>query len=421
MVIDPAVVELAAALTVGLIIGLERGWRARDQVDGARVAGFRTFALIGLLGGVLASLRETLGVMPMAAGLIGVAVVAGLSYREGVRTSGSLSATSAFTVLLTYSLGALAATGTPTLALGAAVVAAVLLDQKPRLHRLLQLIDQREMGAALQMLVLSVVVLPLLPDSGYGPYESLNPYRLWWAVVLVAGLSFAGHVAMRVSGPQRGLLLSGLLGGLVSSTATTMALSRRVRSEPDLIDAAVAGVLAACGVMFLRMAVIVAALQPALGKSLGPVLVASGLALFVIGALAWRRRRPEVAAEPAESAAPFDLSAALFFGALLGLLAVLVRAAQDLLGSAGLYGLAALSGLVDVDAIVISVTHMQATGSLLAAPAAITIGLAASANMLSKAGIAWWVGGLRMGRSVLIGNLVAAAVGVALGALVFWR
>ncbi|MDE2299537.1 MAG: MgtC/SapB family protein, partial [Burkholderiales bacterium] len=217
--IDPVVARLAAALAVGLLIGLERGWRDREQAEGSRVAGLRTFALIGLLGGVLGTLNTGFGVAPLAAGLLGLAWLGAVSYREAIRLGGSFSATSAVAALLAYGLGALAAAGEPALAVGVAVMVALLLDLKPTLHRWLRLIEHRELSAALQMLVLSVVVLPLLPDRGFGPYDALNPYRLWWAVVLVVGLSLAGHVAMRITGAQRGTFWTGVLAGLASSTA----------------------------------------------------------------------------------------------------------------------------------------------------------------------------------------------------------
>ncbi|MGZ5239607.1 MAG: MgtC/SapB family protein [Caldimonas sp.] len=414
--IHPAVAGFAAALAVGLVVGLERGWREREQAEGSRVAGLRTFALIGLFGGVAGALADRFGAWAFVAGLLALGLLGAVSYRESVRSSGSLSATSSIAALLTYALGALATTEAPAFALGLAVVAAVLLDMKPTLHRWLQLIEHRELSAALQMLVLSAVVLPLLPDRGYGPYEVLNPYRLWWAVVLVAGLSMAGHVAMRITGAQRGSLWTGVLGGLASSTAATLALSRRVRAEPRLLDAGAAGILAACGVMFLRMTVIVAVLQPALARSLAVPLVAAGVALLVIAAWQWRQRERAVAESAMQDAAPFDLSMALGFAAFLGLMAVLVRAAGDWLGAPGLYGLAALSGLADVDAILISTVRMNAAGALPLIATAWVAGIAAATNMVTKAVMAWLAGSVPLGRRVALGYLVALAVGALAGA-----
>jgi uncharacterized membrane protein (DUF4010 family) len=412
------VLDLAAALTLGGVIGLERGWRARDSAEGSRVAGLRTFALLGLLGGVLGLLAGALGALPAAAGVAGLSVLAAAAYRENVRVHGSLSVTSAVTMVLTCALGVLAGSGQPVLAIGTAVIAAVLLDLKPTLHRWLQLVEQRELSAALQMLVLSVVILPLLPDRGYGPYEALNPYQLWWAVVLIAGLSLCGHLAIRVTGPQRGIFWTGLLGGLASSTAATLALARRVRDEPALRDAATAGALAASAMMFLRMTALVCVLQPALLAAMGAPMVVAALVLLAGALWQWRRQaRLGRAAPAADGGSPFDLSTALGFGLLLGVLAVLTQAARAWLGDAGLYALSLVSGLVDVDAILLTVVQMNLQHSLRAEQAALAAALAVLANMGMKASLAWTVGGAALGRRVVAGYGVAAVAAIGAGIL----
>ncbi|MEW6705666.1 MAG: DUF4010 domain-containing protein [Pseudomonadota bacterium] len=403
---------LLAALAVGLIIGLERGWREREAAEGGRVAGLRTFGLVGLLGGVLGSLFEQAGPWPIAAGLLGLALLNAQAYREGVHASGNLSATSAIAQFVTFSLGVLAALGQPVPAVAVAVLVAVLLSLRTTLHQGLRLIERGELSAALQMLVLSVVVLPLLPDAGYGPYGALNPYRLWWAVVLVAGLSLSGHVAMRVAGEQRGTLWTGLLGGLASSTAATLALARRCREQPALAQAAAAGALSACAVMFLRIAVVALTFAPSLGRLLLPMLLATGLALFGAGLLCWRRRSPDDGvALPGVDIAPFDLTAALGFGAYLGVTAVLLEAGREWLGASALYGLSLLAGLADVDAITISLARLHAAGSTAETVAATAIGLAVLSNMLAKAVMAWVSGGAVFGRLVAGGYAVSLAAG----------
>ncbi|MDP3797873.1 MAG: MgtC/SapB family protein [Polaromonas sp.] len=408
---------LAAALAAGAVVGLERGWQERERVEGGRVAGLRTFSLFGLLGGVLGVLSETLGPWPVAMGLAGLAILGAVSYHENVRIHGSLGATTAVAALLTYALGALAGTGHPAIAVGTAVVIAVLLDLKPTLHRWLRLVEHSELSAALQLLVLSAVILPLLPDAGYGPYAALNPYRLWWAVVLIAGMSLCGHIAMRFTGPQRGIFWTGLLGGLASSTAATLMLARRARSEPALTDAAAAGTLAACGMMFLRITVIVFTLQPALGRPLGVPMVAAGATL--LGLAAWQRKRDTSGAVASEGdpIAPFGLSTALGFGAFLGLMAVLTQASKAWLGDPGLYALATLSGLADVDAIIISVMKMQAADGLAVTTTMVAVGLATAANMVAKACIAAVIGGMPLGRPVAAGYGLSIAAGSAAAAL----
>lgn len=416
--IPAAWIGLIAALAAGLIVGLERGWRERAAAEGSRVAGLRTFTLVGLLGGVLGGLQPLAGVWPLTAGLLGIALLNVQAYREAVRQSGKLSATSAVAVLLTYGLGVMAALGMPIMAVALAVVVAVTLSLRSTLHGWLRQMEAHELSAALQMLVLSVVVLPLLPDANHGPYGALNPYRLWWAVVLVAGLSLAGHVAVRLAGPQRGLLWTGLLGGLASSTAATLALARRVRDEPALHDAAGAGALAACAVMFVRLPVVVLSFAPALGQRLLPALLLCGGVLLVAALVVWRRRPPpQPEASPAgapPAIAPFDLGTALGFGVYLGLTAVLLAACRDWLGESALLGLAALAGLADVDAISISLARLQASGGVPMDLAASAIGLAVLANMVAKAVMAWTAGGAAFGRRIALHYSLALLAGAAL-------
>jgi uncharacterized membrane protein (DUF4010 family) len=416
---------LAVALGIGLLIGLERGWEQRDKEDGSRMAGLRTFGLIGLLGGIGALLLPAFGAVPLGVGLFSLAVIGTVSYRERVRINGNLSATTTVALLLTYLLGALATTGAPELAAGVGVITAVLLNLKPTLHRWMALIEHRELSAALQMLVLTVVVMPLLPDRGFGPYNALNPHQLWWAVVLVSGLSLAGHVAMRISGPQRGLLWSGLLGGLASSTAATLALAHRSRQHPNLLEAAAAGALAACSVMFVRMGVLAFTLHPQLGQAAAAPLLSSAAVLVVLALLQWRSRTAESAtttAAPTEhpDTSPFDLSVAVGFGLFLGLMAVLTRAAHDHLGSGALYGLAVVSGLADVDALVISVSRL-ADSSEHRLPLSIALNsmlLAAASNSLVKSALAAFNGSAALGRRVLVGNAIAWSVGAVVALLV---
>jgi uncharacterized membrane protein (DUF4010 family) len=405
---------IGAALAIGLLIGVERGWRERDAPEGGRIAGLRTFALTGLLGGVLAVVPGEGGAWLLAAGFFALAILLAVSYLEGQRSTGNLSITSAAAMLLTYALGILAARGAPTLALAAAVVAAVLLNLKPTLHGWLRQIEHTELSAALQLLVLSVVILPVLPDEGYGPYHALNPYRLWWAVVLIAGLSLSGHLAMRITGAQRGLLWTGLLGGLASSTAATLALARHAGRQPGLAGAAAAGILGACGVMFLRMIVLLASIQPLLLRQLALALGAAAAVLIVAAAVQWRRALPlQADAEAVERMAPFDLSTALGFGMFLAAMAVLVPAAQQWIGDPGTYALAALSGMADVDASLISLARLEGAGGLSTPVAVAAIGVTTASNMTVKAVMAWVSGGRATGTPVLWGFALAMLAGAA--------
>jgi uncharacterized membrane protein (DUF4010 family) len=411
--VDPlqAAGRLGAALAVGLLVGLERGWRDRERPEGGRVAGLRTFALIGLLGGLL-NLDPSSSV-PLAVGLGGVALLFAVSFGRAFSATGTLSITTAVAALVTFGLGALAAAGQVLLAVGTAAVVALLLDLKDELHQGMRRIQPAELNAVLQLTVLTAAILPLLPDEGFGPYQALNPFRLWLAVILIAALSLGGHIAARWRGPQTGLLWSGLLGGLASSTAATLALARTARAQPGLEAAAAAGMVAASAMMFVRMAVVAALLQPAVAAAIGGLLLWMAAVSLGVTLWMWRRRPAGAPVEIAAAGRIFDLSTALGFGLVLAVVAVLSRGARESLGDAGFYGVSFLSGLADVDAPMLTSLHMRAQGTIPVATAVTAIVLAVGANMIVKAGMAWGIGGAAVGRRVLVGYLAALAAGAA--------
>ncbi len=407
---------LAASLAVGVLVGLQRGWQQRDRPEGGRVAGLRTFGLLGLLGGLLGSGWDA-SPWPLVAGLLGVAALFAVAWQHAAARSGTLSITTAVAALVTLVLGAVAARGHPLHAIGAAVVVALLLDLKAPLHRGLRRIQGEELSAALQLGVLTAVVLPLLPDEGYGPYAALNPFRLWLAVIFVAALSLLGHAIGRWRGAHQGLLGMGLVGGLASSTAATLALARAARATPHLVRAAAAGAVAASAVMFVRIAVVVALLQPALAVRLGGPLLVLAASGFLACAWQWRHRGSGQPAAVDGAGRLFDLGTALTFAFALGAVAVLARAAHEHLGTAGVYGVAFGSGLLDVDPIVISTAQMHGRGELQAGPAMTAIVLAVLANMAVKAAMAAVVGGRAFGARVAAGFGVIAAAGGVLAAV----
>lgn len=415
----PAAWSLGLALAIGLFIGLERGWREREVREGGRVAGLRTFALIGLAGGVLELLSPGSAVL-LSAGLLCVALLFVVSFERAARASGGVSITTAVAALVTFALGALAVHGEPLLAMGAGVVVTLLLRMKDVLHGWLRRIEPGELGAVLQVAVLSAVILPWLPDQAMGPFGAINPFKAWLAVVLVSALSLAGHVAVRLRGQRQGLMWTGLLGGLTSSTAATLALSRVARERPALAPLAASAIVAACGVMFLRMAVIVAVLQPALAWRLAVLLVAPGLGCFLAAAWLWRHDAdgPTRTGEGRRDVPLFGLSTALGFGAVLVVVAVASRGAQEALGTAGVYAVAFLSGLADVDAILFSSMQMHAHGHLALSSTAIALGLAVLANMVVKAAMAWTLAGRGAGRRVALGYGFSLGLGGLAAALI---
>jgi uncharacterized membrane protein (DUF4010 family) len=292
---------LLFALAAGLLVGVERGWRQREVPEGHRPAGLRTFGLIGLLGGLgaVGAQRWGPGVLIALCAAVAVALVAG--YLATVWMHRAMGLTTLMAGLATFLIGALAAGGAPAAAAAAAVVMVLLLQLKAPLHSGIARLSSDELAAAFQLLLISVVILPVLPDQGFGPYGAINPYRFWWAVVVIAGLSFAGYVAMRVTGPRRGLMITALLGGIVSSTATTAALARVAATTPALARPAAAGAILACAAMFARMIGVIAVTAPSLLAGLWPVLAAMALTGGVLG-LVWQRTSQAHAPQSARAA-----------------------------------------------------------------------------------------------------------------------
>jgi uncharacterized membrane protein (DUF4010 family) len=410
--------ELAIALAIGLIVGLERGWHGREQPEGGRVAGLRTFGLVGFAGGLFALLARESNIAFLIAGfaLVGAALLLGQWRR--MREDSDVGATTMVAAFITFALGALAVYGQPAIAAAGAVVTALLLGLKPRLHALIAGLEEQELMAALRLLLISVVVLPLLPDRGFGPYEALNPYEIWWFVVLLSGLSFLGYIAVKALGTGRGLMLTAAAGGLFASTAVAISFARLAHEKRATLDASgrrviVAGMLLAAAIMPLRLLVLVAVVR---GDLIGPLLVPM-LAMGLTGmATAWYlargMERPNTPALVVDN--PVHVAAALRFAALLAFIMVLVPAVRDWLGGAGLYLLALISGVADVDAITLSTARLVG-GEITAAIAVATILIAVAANTVAKVG---WVALIAGGR-IAVGFGLASTAMLALAALAF--
>jgi len=237
---------IALALTIGLLVGLERGWTLRQQGDGARFAGIRTFALFGLAGGVAGALHaQAKGPATILVGAAAALVLFG--YHRATRQSTAMSGTSSMVGLLTIASGFFAANGQPVLGSTIAVIMVLLLSQRKRLHGWVSHLHEGDVVAVARMALISLVILPLLPDRNMGPYDAWNPQALWLVVVLVSGLSFAGYCATRLLGPERGLLATAAAGSVVSSTAVTAAFALRMRQEEAERPLLVAGIALASG------------------------------------------------------------------------------------------------------------------------------------------------------------------------------
>lgn len=408
------IIQLAVALLLGALTGLQRGWAAREQKSGERVAGMRTYALVGLLGGIatLLSLKVTAWVLPST--LLAVCIAAVIAYRARMLQMGNYSITGIIGLLLTFSFGALAVAVDITIAATAAVITTIILDNKNEIHSALNRLQEHELDAALKLLLISVVMLPLLPNEDMGLGGMLNPYKIWWMVVLIASISFAGYFAMRVGGTEKGILFTSLFAGLASSTALTLHFSRLARQTPQISALLSSGILLACGTMYLRILLYCAMITPTLlGYLVAPLLVMT-LVLYFPALLIWRTYRNGTRVEqPTLNNNPLDLKSALLLGALLTVILLLASVLQQWLGNAGIYVLAAVSGITDVDAITLSLARMSQSG-LESKTVLIGIIIASSVNNLMKAGMAVSIGGRAMLLRVALPIVLSLLAGLAM-------
>lgn len=415
----PLLRDLAVALALGLLVGLERGWRSRLRADGSRVAGLRTFGLLGLLGGVCGwiatSIDPILGIV-IAAGAV-AAIAAG--YVQEARSAGRLSATSATAALLTLGLGMVAVSGYPSEAMAVAAVMTLLLASRAQLHGWVAALGERDILATARFAILAGAILPFVPNARYGPFDAWNPFELWLVVVLVTGFGFAAYAANRRFGAKRGTLATAVVAGAYSSTAVTVALSHRLRGAGEARDVLAAGIALASAVMFVRVLILTAILArdalPTFALAIGPAaLVATAWGL-------WRTRgavgEGEGGSQPVPDGNPVELIPALGFAALVAVMALAVRWAEVRFGDAGTATLLILSGSFDVDAAIVTLGGLapgtldpHTGGLVLAAPVLI--------NTLFKAGIVVVNGGGRAGGSAALPLLGAgAAIAIMLGVL----
>ena len=400
--------SLLASLAIGLIIGLERGWKERGDQAGSRVAGFRTFGLIGLVGGLAAALDTGSGLV-IAAGAIGLALLLRQGFEAHIDETRNVSATTMIAALITFSLGAIAVKLSPLLAGGGAVVTAFILWLREPMHRLLDRIDAHEMSAFLRLLLISIVILPAMPDVGLGPYHVINPRHIWWMVVLISGLGFVGYVGVKALGERAGVGLLALAGGLASSTAATLSLSQlsKAGGRPS---AYAGGVAIAWSVMVMRTALIVMAIRPALLPMLWLPLGAMFAASLLVAAVLLGRQPSKTEARLALPN-PLDLKSALLFAAVLTGALVLSRVAQAVWGDSGVFGVATIAGAVDADAVTLSMGRLSA-GDLSDQVAARAIVIAVVVNTVFKVALALGAGVRRFGNLVLLTGALTISAGL---------
>ncbi|ENJ1690506.1 MgtC/SapB family protein [Vibrio parahaemolyticus] len=407
--------NLLIALLLGAIIGTQRGWVMRNSVEGSRVAGIRTFSLVGLLGGLVAILADLYSPLLLGFALIALVILACIAFVMQQKKSRDISITGVVSLLVTFVLGSLAVSGEAVLAASAAVITAVVLDNKRELHQALQKLQEYELDAALRLLIISIVLLPLLPNQSYGPWNALNPYEIWWMVVLIASISFVGYFAIKIGGAKRGILFTSIFAGLSSSTALTLQFSHLSREQANISPLLASGILLSCGTMFPRLLIILFVINPQLVSLLWPIVMAMMAALYLPAWWIWRRSEVEQIEQSNKQSNPLALQSALFFGMMLAVIMLLSHALAEWFGNTGVLILSALSGITDVDAISLALGR-QSIQILSVTTAALGILIAASVNTIVKMSMVVAIGDKKLWLRV-----APVMVGcVAVGALMFF-
>jgi len=394
--------DLALTFTVSAAIGLLVGTE-RERKPTAK-AGLRTFALIAVLGTACALVAQSLDspwLVPVGFALVGL-TLAGAQRADPATVAEDSGTTTVVAALLVYVLGVLNFQGERTLAVALGVGITALLYFKTELEGAATRLTPTDIRSMLQFGAVSAIVLPLLPDRSYGPYGVLNPFHIWLMVVLISGVSLAGYVAWRLTLERKGLLLTGLLGGVISSTATTFAYARHARDATHTPSATMTVILLANLAMLMRVLLLVLVIAPTVLPLLALTMVPA--LLLTAPALWWHFSR--TAGEKTENSDrlpnPTQIGTALLFAAFYAVILLAAAWLSDVLGTGGLFALSFISGLTDVDAITLSSSRLANQGNIGTEDAVTAISLAVSANILFKAAVAVVVGGRTLGRAALI-------------------
>jgi uncharacterized membrane protein (DUF4010 family) len=404
-------IRLAVALAIGLLIGLERGWKQREEAEGERTAGLRTYTLTAVLGALSAILTSYTSAVFLGLSFLGFALAfSAFSWLEA-KSQHNFSVTSVIAGFLTFSLGAYAILGDLQVAIAASVIVTLVLALKQPLHSWLRRLTWLEIRSVLVLLAMTFLALPLLPNRTIDPWNAVNPAEIWLLAIIIAAISFAGYVAVRIMGSQAGVALAALAGGLASSTATTVTLARMAREHPAASPLLAGGILLSGSVMVARVLVVAGAVNNALllplawplGAAGATLVGAAGLLFFIYGK--GSKEHPQLSIRN-----PFDLAMALQLAGLIAIISLLTKVISTSMGDAGLTVLAALSGVADVDAITLSLARLSRDGIAITT-AVLSIGIAVAVNTVVKAAMTFSLGTSRTGWIVSGASAAATAAG----------
>ncbi|MFA6836459.1 MAG: DUF4010 domain-containing protein [Fibrobacteraceae bacterium] len=409
--------RLACALVLGFIIGLQREHAFQSSEN--HPAGIRTFAITGLAGGIAAFLSELMNSpLPFVAILLVLGILLALSHYAAFRMQPNEQPglTTSVAMIAVYLLGALCWYGKIIESTAMSIAILWLLTIKDQLHDFAKKISKEDLLATLKFALISAVILPILPEKGYGPpgLEVLSPYKIWLFVVFISGISFIGYVLIKWIGPGKGIGITGLFGGLASSTALTLSLSQRSKDNPGYSRSLTMGVVIAWSVMYWRLYLICIVLQPSLAGGLAlPLLIPPLPGL----AYAWYLRCKDQkfhSVQASNYTNPFELLPALKFGAVFAVVLFVASAAQKYFGSSALFLSSFITGFADMDAITLSLLEMMKQGTVIAAPACLAIAIASVANTLCKGALVCIFGDNGMRKAILPAILIFSATSLAI-------
>lgn len=417
--------RLIVAALIGLLIGIERGWRERKAESGTRTAGIRTFTLIGVLGGITGLIARTLEDKIAGAIVLGVmflvfaVLFAWYRMRENIADK-NFGFTTVVAALATFTLGAYALIGDQNIAAAIGVTVMLILVAREQLHGLLEKVTWPELRAATVLLTMTFLALPFIPDRSFGPYGGINPRQVWLLAVVLAAVSFLGYVAVKVMGRREGTLISSAAGGLVSSTAVTLAAARVAAADKNGLRFHAASVAIATAISLGKTFLLVYALNAAVGRLIAAPLLCASLAALGAGLLFAFHGPKKRAKESFGLRNPFSLRETLLLAALIGAVTFAVELFSAWFGTAGGLATALISGSVDADAAAVSLARLGG-GSLPPAVAALGIVLAIAANNLFKFAIGTGSAGRDFVPYLIaaIGIPIAVMIAVAAGVLLW--
>ncbi len=407
-----AFVALAVSGALGMLVGVQR-----ERADSA-LAGVRTFPLITLFGTVCAMLSESLGGWTVGAGLLGIAAATAMGNFLRPLPEKSPGITTEIAILLMFSVGAFVWLGPRSVAVGVGVACAALLHAKDLLHMVARRLGESDMRAMIQFALITFIVLPVLPDRQFGPFDAINPREVWLMVVLVTGISLAAYAVAKMLPREHGAAAAGLIGGLISSTATTVTAAKRAREAPNAAWTGVLIATLASVVSLIRVIVEICVAAPSKASQIAPMIGVLLVVTIVASVVVYILCRTRTGGQMPDPENPSELKAALVFGALFAIVLLAVAAGKHWLGDRGLYLVAAISGLTDMDAITLSTSRMAARGAVETGAAWRAIVIASMANLAFKAGIVAAVGGRAIFVRIVpvFGIVFATAVAMLLGA-----